>query len=257
MIGRPGRPASPGFTQAQARKFRSIFRKECVSIGVSNTNVGRAIEDYELVGRADGLTVLQNALSPARKLTHRTARILVAGLFLAAERFEKRLERLGDEFVRIIDGAIDLRFEKQKLALVTLGGAMYAYHAWDPDPAIPAFIPLEAIDHLAGRLAPKRPGLKKALSQKLRADAPAMARAWCERLRRTPIKGSTPQIIDFIERLERLVRAEFPSPQIEPYGLLFSLGSEFEVLRRERPDLTQHFLQQLSRAHSIDARSQP
>ncbi|MHB8195862.1 MAG: hypothetical protein ACYDFQ_07250 [Vulcanimicrobiaceae bacterium] len=179
---------------------------------------------------------MQNALSPARKLTHRVARIIVAGLFLGGS------------------GCTAERFEKEKSALTRLGGAMYAYHAWDPDPAIPAFIPIEAVDRLAARLAPGRPALRKKLGQRLRAEAPAMGRAWCERVRRTPIAGTTPRIIEFIKLCEGLVRAEFAAIE-QPE--MFSLGPEFGVLHRERPDLTQDFLRELARAHSIDARSKP
>lgn len=134
---------------------------------------------------------------------------------------------------------------------------MFAYHALDPQPAIPAFIPFEVIDRLVDRLAPRGPALRKRLSQTLRADAPAMGRAWCERVRRTPIAAKTPRIIEFIELIEGLVRTDFPAQLDEPHGLMFSLGPEFDVLHRERPDLTEDFLRQLARAHAIDARNNP
>lgn len=236
-----GRPASPGFTAAQAANFRRIFRKQRDFIGASNKDVGQGIDDFRIAGEADGFTVLQNALSSARKLTHRVARIIVAGLFLG-------------ESVRITDF---FEIKRQQFALTTLGGALYAYRAWDPNPAIPAFIPLDAIDRLAARLAAGRPGLRKTLSQRLRAEAPAMGRAWCERIRLTPIAGSTPQIIEFIQRIEGLVRAEFAVLNVEPPEPMFSLGPEFGILHRERPDVTQDFLRELARAHHIDARSKP
>jgi len=235
-MAQPGRPASPGFTAAQAARFRRIFRNQCAFIGASNMDVGNAVDEFGLAGKADGLTLLQNALSSTRKLTHRVARIIVAGLFL------------GDS------GRRAERFEKQKFALTTLGGALYAYRAWDPHPAIPAFIPLEAVDRLAAHLAFGRPALRKIVSERLRTDAPAMGQAWCERVRRTPIPGTTPRILEFIELIEGLVRAEFA---IEPPELMFSLGREFDILHRERPDLTRHFLRELARAHAIDARSKP
>jgi hypothetical protein len=216
-----------------------MFRNQRAFIGASNRAVGRAIDKFKIAGKADGLTVLQNALSPARKLTHRAARIIVAGLFLADR------------------GRTAERLEKQQFALTTLGGAMFAYHAWDPHPAIPAIIPLEAIDRLAERLAPGRPALRKMLSRRLHAEAPSMGRAWCERVRRTPMAGTSPRIIEFIELIEGLVRAEFPASHLEPPGLMFSLGPEFTILHRERPDVTQDFLRELARAHAIDARSNP
>jgi hypothetical protein len=234
-----GRPASPGFTAAQAASFRRIFRNQCAFIGATNKGVGRAIDDFGIAGNADGLTVLQNALSPARKLTQRVARIIVAGLFLGDS--ERTAERI----------------EKQKCALTALGGALYTYRAWNPRPAIPAFIPLDAVDRLAAQLAAGRPALRKMLSQRLRAEAPAMGRAWCERVRRTPIASTTARIIEFVELMEGLVRTEFAASYAEPQELMFSLGPEFGVLHRERPDLTQDFLRELARAHAIDARSKP
>ncbi|MHB1549593.1 MAG: hypothetical protein ACYCX6_00130 [Vulcanimicrobiaceae bacterium] len=241
MMGRPGRPASLGFTAAQAARFRRLFRNQRALVGASNRDIGRAINKFRIAGKADGLTVLQNALSPARKLTHRAARIIVAGLFL------------GDS-VRTT-GFFEIK--RRQFALSTLGGALYGDRAWDPHPAIPAFIPLDAVDSLAARLADGRPALRKILSQRLRAEAPAMGRAWCERVRRTPIAGTTPRILEFIQRIEGLVRAEFSVSNVEPPELMFSLGPEFGILHRERPDLTQDFLHELARAHHIDARSNP
>ena len=232
-MARLGRPASPGFTSVEASTFRRIFRSQCSNVGASHGDIGRAIDEYGLADNADGVTVVQNALAPARKLTHRTARIIVAGLFLA-------------ESVRMTQP-----LERQQLALTTLGGAMYAYRAWGPDPAIPAFIPLDAIDALASRLSDGRPALRKLLSRRLHAEASTFARAWCEHVRRTPITRTTSQIIAFIELSEELVRNEYGLDSSER---IFTLGPEFDTLNHERPDLTRDFLHELSRAHAIDAR---
>lgn len=236
LMGRVGRPVSLGFSTAEAIQFRRIFRQQSKLIGASNSETGDAIDRFQLGGKADGLTLLQNALSPKRKLTHRVARIIVAGLFLG--------KTIRD----------DKRSLRQQNALVALGGAMYAFKAWDPNPAIPAYIPPEVIDDLAARLAAGRRSLGKLLSKRLSEAAPAMARAWCERARRTPIKRKSAKIIETINVLEDMVRADYPAPARDE-ETLFSLGPEFDILHRERPELTKGFLSELNRAHSIDGRN--
>ena len=212
--------------------FRRQFRIYRTSIGVTNNEIGTAIDNYCIAENSDGLTEVQNALAPQRKLTHRVARIITAGLILAGE-------------------DSPMRNQNKRLALLVLGGAMYANRAWNSKPAVPAFIPLEAIDDLAAWLAPKSKNLRIVLSERLRSEAPAMGLAWCEHVRRTPLRGTSAQILDFVNQVESLVRTEFDG--ISPERVL-NLGSEFEIVNRERPDLTQDFLREFARAHSIDGR---
>lgn len=231
-----GRPKSPGFTVAQADSFRRIFSNQRASLRVPNKAISQAIDDFEIGSNADSCSLLQNAFAAKRRLTHRVARIIVAGLILAD----------GDP--------IPARVEKQKLALTALGGALYAYRAWDPDPAVAAFIPFEAIESLADNLSAGRPAARRLIIQKLRAEVPAMGRAWCERMRRTPIKGATPRILELVSLMEGMVRSEITAFYPESPASSFYLGPEFDILHRERPHVTEYFLEHLARAHSIDGR---
>lgn len=227
-----GRPRAPGFTTAQALQFRRIFRAQAAAASVSFTAIGEAIETANLA--VDGVAMVRNALAPSRRLTYRTARVVTVGLLLAIPANATRT---------------------QVLAIDALASALYHFGAFARR-VPPAFIPKGSIDALATTLAGGGKALRAALRAKLRAQSPEMGQAWVEWMRRVPIKGNSSQIVGFIERTEKLVRAEFPAPYAKAPGPTFSLGREFDVLLRERPDLMQHFLHNLNRAHSMDARSE-
>ncbi len=235
-----GRPLSSGLTDTQRARFQSLFRSQRVLLGASNVAIGAGIDAYPLAGDVDGLTIVQNALSPSRKLTYRQARIAVVGLFLSKPGRRSEIER---DRVR----AATL-FAREKGAFNTLAELLYASGAWaDPRTELPVFVPLDVADKLAKRLVAaavqrglrssetKRDTLADKLSQSLHDLAPQMARSWCDFVLRTRVARKTPQAFDFVEELARV---GFADCYIAPGREASAFGPEFEVLHRERPCLT-------------------
>ncbi len=235
------RPVEPGFTASQARVFREKFRACREALRATNADIGTALDKYAakhakaLGGRGDGTRAVTSALARARvKLTHRTARRLVVGLFLSEPARQSEHE--------------PKCFKREKGGFNELADLLYGFGAWrDARRELPVFIPLDVADKFAEWLAAaavehgngigdgKRAVLARALRQSLRAQAPLMARSWCDVALKTRVarKPGAPDVI------EGLAQIGFGDRSIPPGRESSSFGPELAVLHRERPELTQ------------------
>jgi hypothetical protein len=257
------RRVESGFNQNQAARFRKEFRRWCDAYGATNDAVGQGLDALDerddeadaASAKVAGTKEVANAMMTARKLTHRQARRLVVGLFLSesgrqSELRAKVLKKKDDQRARAISDAALACFERERAGLGELVGLLAKFRALRlaRAPELPVFVAPEHVDKLANRLAEaamrvvgkrNRLAVASELGKCLRESAPAMARAWCDATRQPELLRAARLGLTEAGRVtENLTKAIFREAYIYQ-GEVPSLSPEFDVLDRERPELTQ------------------
>jgi hypothetical protein len=238
---------------AEAKRFRLRFDGARQYFNVTYAEIGPAFDAHPELrptvrGEGSGAKTVYNAMMRGRILTHRVARALVVGLFLADRLREPAIEREAKHrklTKEESESAVIMVLDAERAALGKLVAFLARTGALSlTRPAeIPAFIPLAAVAPLARGLAAAaaraqnvgkatQRGLARWLERELRKRAPLMGRAWgdsAQQMFTTP--GARPN-----ELVETLLRAGLSEAYVYP-SQGPSWGREFELLARERPEL--------------------
>jgi hypothetical protein len=225
------RRKEPGFTQKQAARFRSEFRRLCRAYSVTNDAVGEGIDILDGNANSSGAKEVANAMTAARKITYRVARRLVAGLFIS-----KPLKRI--DVNEAAAGLGDIVGLLARFGAVSLERSSH----------LPIFISQDKADGLAERLSGaalavrginknNRATLARALAAYLRENAPDMARAWCDATQQGEVLAAARLDFAEVQRVtESLAKVIFRERYVyQSEGP--SWGPEFGTLARECPEL--------------------